>query len=414
MECAYISTFNFTLKDKYYYIGTNKANLHINTYLSEPKECNLYEITEDGDKLLTSISFSNVAEDMAWFICKAKVNSPLYKGKKYKLVIPEGYFTAYPGVLTTQNPDISKVNYVRNNELVYTFTGTTPTKVTLVDCTIKDNSIVSALYKLVWTFEGQYRLSDEINTIEESVTNSQYEGMKPTVTKRTPILSSSYGKTYLTLDYISNQTGQPKIVGTTKTYTLTIPKGMLVNVFNDELVNDEIVLTFKGGEEETVAKTVNVKLNIDGLHTSTHPATEGKTYQFTLEPAENWKVEYVMNGENKVNPIVGTNTYMLPALKGDTELTAHLEYTGHWAKDETTGVWTIEDKNIRIYRDTDHIVVDGVTPENTICVYNVAGMLINTIRVSDGNDRVYISVPLGPTYIVTVDGFAAKIMMKNN
>lgn len=119
-----------------------------------------------------------------------------------------------------------------------------------------------------------------------------------------------------------------------------------------------------------------------------------------------------MIGENEVRPIEGTATYMLTALKGDTELTAHLEYTGSWAsQDETTGVWTVEDKNIRIYGNTDHIVVDGVSPDNTICVYNVAGMLINSTRVSDGNDRVLISVPLHQTYIVTVDGIAAKIQL---
>lgn len=408
------------MKDKYYYIGTNKANLHINTYLSEPKECNLYEITEDGDKLLTSISFSNVSEDMAWMICRAKVNSPLYEGKKYKLVIPEGYFTAYSGALTSQITDISKVNYIRNNELVYTFTGTTPTKVTLIDCTIKDNSVVSALYKLVWTFEGQYRLSDEINTIEESVTNSQYEGMKPTVTKRIPILSSSYGKTYLTLDYISNQTGQPKIVGSTKTYTMTIPKGMLVNVFNDELVNDEIVLTFKGGETEPeIAETVWVNMTINGLHTSSHQATKGKSYTFSLNPGTDWKVKSVKNGEDVVSGIStdksnpNLKTYILSALKGDTNINAELEYDGQWAKEDgTTKVWTIEANNIRIYCDNNMIVVDGVTPENTISVYNVAGMFINTTHVSDGNDRVYISVPLNQTYIVSVDGVAAKIYVK--
>lgn len=406
MAVSILSALQIGLKDNFHQIGSVKYDM---TKRPGSEKCKIYEITSFGDKLLTSFDFQIANVDTStshYLIGSSNPKAILYEGKKYKLVIPEGYFTIYV-------PEGSKFsNYIISEEKIYTFNGATPTKSVLLGCNVENDSKRSSLYNIVWTFEGQYRLNEANSTINHSWIHP--EGFQSQVTKIPVLVSQSSANTILMVDLVDKITGEPKKLLKGETYIYTIPKGTLVNEMNDEIINDEIVLTVKGGEEETAAKTVNVKLNIDGLHTSTHPATEGKTYQFTLEPAENWKVEYVMNGENKVNPIVGTNTYMLPALKGDTNLTAHLEYTGHWAKDETTGVWTIEDKNIRIYRDTDHIVVDGVTPENTICVYNVAGMLINTTRVSDGNDRVLISVPLGPTYIVTVDGFAAKIMMKNN
>ncbi|MDE5774529.1 MAG: hypothetical protein K2H86_08760, partial [Muribaculaceae bacterium] len=408
-KAAKLKSLKIKLKDKYYYHNSTKYELSINDNVKS-EGCKIYEVTTSGDKLLSSFNLAiSKAEDATSYynIARSDVNAILYEGKTYKVVIPKGYFTAYPtGTSANLNP---MMNYLGSNEMSFIFTGATPTHSVLLSCNVEDNAEKASLYNIVWTFEGEYSPKEENSSVKYSYVRE--DGIKSQVITVPVTISTYSGNTAVSVDFVSKTSGEPMKLRVGATYTFTLPEGTLVNKLNDEIVNDEIILTIKGGEEK-VAKTVNVKLDIDGLHTSTHPATEGKTYQFTLEPAENWKVDYVRNGENKVNPIIGTNTYMLSALKGDTELTAHLEYTGTFASyDEITHVWEIEDKNIRIYGDSDHIVVDGVTPENTICVYNVAGMLINTIHVSDGNDRVIISVPLRQTYIVTVDGVAAKIMM---
>ncbi len=109
---------------------------------------------------------------------------------------------------------------------------------------------------------------------------------------------------------------------------------------------------------------------------------------------------------------VENGSFTTGALTADTTIDLEVEYTGQWAVDEKdTGVWEIKGTDISIFKDVDFIVVTGVTPENTINVYNVAGMLVNTTHVNGDNDTVRITVAPGQYYIVTVDGVAAKIKM---
>lgn len=413
MECESVYSMALNLKEYFYFMGNTKCNLHVNPTLIDKNICVLYEITPDGDKYLNSYSFSGTAnyEDQ-YQTSTAYLNTLLYEGKKYKFVIPEGYFTAYPDVYTGAMTNQSKVNYIRSKEMVFTFTGTTSENVELLSCNVENNSEIRSLYNIVWTYKGSYRLSDEITTVKRE--KQTISGM-PAVTVEYPVIvSSRNGKTSVLIDLVNKETGEPLTVYKGESYTFTMPKGLLVNVINDNIINDETVLKVNGCDEKTLEpETVAVNLTVNGMHSSTHPAIKGKEYSFNFSPAENWEVEIVKHGDKNLER-TASGEFKTEPLTADADITADLRYNGLWAStDETTGIWEIEDKNIRIYGDSDHIVVDGVTPENTICVYNVAGMLINSTRVSDGKDRVLISVPLGHTYIVIVDGVAAKIMMKS-
>lgn len=417
MKISTLHTFFTELKEKNYKIGTQVYDL---TTHPNAQECGLYEVTTGGDILLKSFNlYVYQIEGQYGYSNGANVElqTPLYEGKQYKLVIPEGYFTVYPEIRNVgQTRDLSKCNYIKSNEMVYTFTGMTPNKSVLLGCNIEDNAEVSSLYNIIWTFEGDYKLGNTVNTVKREYTTVSGVTALPV---EYPVTVSTYmGKTYVMVDFVSKTTGKPLNINKGTTSTFTVPRGLIVNNINDEIVNDEIVLTVKGGAEAE-PETVWVNMTINGLHTSSHQATKGKSYTFSLNPGTDWKVKSVKNGEDVVsglstdknNPNI--KTYILSALKGDTNINAELEYDGQWAKEDgTTKVWTIEANNIRIYCDNNMIVVDGVTPENTINVYNVAGMFINTTHVSDGNDRVYISVPLNQTYIVSVDGVAAKIYVK--
>lgn len=419
MAIPSLHTFITELKDQKYKIGTQVYDL---TKHPNAQECGLYEVGTDGDKLVKSFNlYVYQAEGKYGFWNRANVEliTPLYEGKKYKLVIPEGYFTVYPEIKDIgQTQDLSKCNYIKSKEMAYTFTGTAPTKSVLLGCNIEDNAEVSSLYNIIWTFEGDYQLGNTANTVKREYTSAS--GI-PTVPQEYPVTISTYmGKTYVMVDFVSKITGKPLNINKGTTSTFTVPKGLIVNTLNDEIVNDEIVLTVKGtAEEATEPETVWVNMTINGMHTTAHPAVKGKTYTFSLNPGTDWKIKSVKNGSTNLTGIASDpenpqmKTFVMTALKGNTNVDAELEYDGHWAKeDSTTKVWTIEANNIRIYCDNNMIVVDGVTPENTINVYNVAGMFINTTHVSDGNDRVYISVPLHQTYIVSVDGFAAKIYVE--
>ncbi|MBD5218544.1 MAG: hypothetical protein HDS73_08670, partial [Bacteroidales bacterium] len=107
----------------------------------------------------------------------------------------------------------------------------------------------------------------------------------------------------------------------------------------------------------------------------------------------------------------GENTYTTPKLTADTIVKANLAYDGAWAVEVTTGVWEIAEDNISITRDGQLIVVSGVTPEQTINVYTVGGLLVGTANATTDNEIVKLTVAPGQVYIVTVNGKAAKLQM---
>lgn len=417
LKRAYLSNMIVSLKDKYYYYGDQKCSIHVSPDFEYKRVCNLYEITSEGDRLIKSYSFASLLQEDArslWMTQVVSFNTPLYEGKTYKFVVPEGYFTAYPDIYIqgVNTNDLSKVNFIRSEELVYTFEGTTPTNVVLLECNVPDNSVSSSIGKVVWIFDGLYRIGENIKTIEVSVDLGK--DIKPMISQKIPSIATDLGKTFVTLDFISNTTGLPTSIPEGVTYTLTIPSGLLVNSVNDEMTNDEIILTIKGGKETSSApEFVNVNLSINGMHTASHPAIKGKPYTLKLDPGTDWKVESVMNGDKVLTEqALAKSTYVFTPT-ADSNINATLAYDGKLATEITTDVWEITDKNISIYRDNNHIVVDGVTPSNTINIYSVSGIRITSIHVTDGNDRVNITVPSGQIYIVSVDGVAAKISMKN-
>ncbi len=407
MEVSNIHTIVLNLKDELYYLGTRKCYLTVHP---DKTNCELIEVNNDGEKLLKTFDFNiNLVETATGFYNEAfsEIQSILYEGKTYKVRIPEGYFTVYPVIVALdEQMDLSKCNYIKSKEIEMIFKGTSPTNAVLLGCNIENNAQKSALYKVIWTFDGEYRISNDITSIIQ-VRETGIEGMKPVSNKKEPSLIYSSGKTYLTLDYISNLTGEPTSLPKGQKLTLTIPEGMLINVLNDEIVNDEVVLTVIGGEE--TLPSVDVNLTINDLHTASHKAVKGEKYSFTVAPNNDWKVESVMHGDKVLSGKNGV--YTTEPLNENAEIKANLTYAGQLATEITTDVWEITDKHISIYRDNDHIVVDGVTSANTINVYSVSGLLITSIHTTDGNDRVNITVPSGQMYIVSVDGVAAKIQM---
>ena len=405
------------LKDRMYTIDSKSYELYPHP---NAQDCRLYEVTGDGDKLIKSVEIGRTPTEGKydiWISAQIFIESYLYAGKKYKLVIPSESFTVSPPVKEHGDlPSVARCNYIKNEELVYTFIGTNPTECVLLDCNVADNATVSSLYNVVWTFEGDYHLSDDITTVtyQSSLSSGQPVGA---VKKSVKITKTQGGaNTAVMVDFVDSSTGKPTTVNKGTKSTITVPKGLIVNSSNEDIVNDENVLTIIGGAEDP-AELVNVNITVEGVHSSSHDAVKGREYNFTLTPAENWEVESVSTGGRELSPVVfdnSTNTYsyQLSTLRGDTDVNARYRYVGEWAQsNETNGVWTISDSNVRIYKDADYIVVEGVNSANTINVYTVGGMLVNSTRVSADKDCVRITVSPGQYYIVTVDGIAAKLKM---
>ncbi len=408
MSLSEIKTLRLALKDKFYRIG-NK-NYTLITRPEAKDKCKIYEITSSGDKLLTSFDFEIMQTEDKYSIYKIAyqaLDSKLYEGKSYKLIIPEGYFSVYYVSLNLgQGDDTSKFNFVMNKEMTYTFKGASSTKSVLLGCNVENESVHSSLYNIAWTFEGKYHLNEDNNSVEYTYVTK--DGFTSKATKIPAIVTFSISNTVLLIDLVDKSTGKPKKLADDSKYFFTIPKGTLVNEMNDEIVNDEIVLTVIGGEEALPA--VDVNLTFNDLHSASHKAVKGEKYSFTVAPNNDWKVESVMHGDKVLSAKNGV--YTTEPLNENAEIRANLEYAGTWADySETTGVWTVKDTNIRIYSDNQQIVVEGVTPDNEINVYSVSGLHINSTRVAENHDCVRITVATGQVYIVTVDGKAAKIQL---
>ncbi len=414
MECESIDKISLQLKDLFYFVDNTKYNLHTNPNLPDKNICTLYEISSDGDKLLKTYSFSvSGSMEDGYMTANCSLNSLLYEGKKYKFVIPQGYFTAYPDIYAGSTEiNQSEANYIRNNEMVYLFSGATPAKVELLSCNVEDKAEVSSLYNIVWTFKGTYQLSDDVTTIKKdgvSVVDDYTIKIQPV--EYPVIVSNRNGKTFVMIDLVSKETGLPFGVRKGQTLTFTMPKGLLVNTLNNDIVNDQIVLNVIGKDAAAATQTVNVSLTINDLHSASHKAVKGEKYSFTVKPNKDWKVESVMHGDKVLSEKNGV--YETEPLNEDADIRANLKYDGLWADySEITEVWTVKDSKIRIYSDSQHIVVEGVTPDNVINVYCISGLHINSTKVTDGNDRVRIAVASEQTYIVTVDGVAARILVK--
>ncbi len=279
MTCQHISSIEFWLKENWYYLDGERYNLTLHPKINtiEKNKVNLYEMTAEGDKLISTVNL-NVRYDIneVCGVGTVSLNTSLYEGKRYKLVIPEGYFTVIP---FNNLKDQSKVNLIRNKEFVLTFEGATPNKVILQSCNYADNSVVSKLYTVNWVFEGTYQLSENINTVKcDRVTVNQF-GEIPSTQEKTAFLSEGIGKTYVYVKFLDEATGEPTNVSNKTTYTLTIPKGMLINTINDEIVNDEIVLHLKGGEETVPAMNPSKCLIRAGANTGASPQQTRNAWQ---------------------------------------------------------------------------------------------------------------------------------------
>ncbi|MDE6009012.1 MAG: hypothetical protein K2G90_07365, partial [Muribaculaceae bacterium] len=410
---ANIATLEIKRED-YTYNGTQyKYNLN----LSGDHNAYIYDVTNGSRTLVKDIEMSIegrggdndggiILRDYSVFVIRPQMD--FLQDHIYEIVIPKG------ALRLNQSPQL--FNYVMNEEIVYTVKGATPTVFTVDGCSVENNTEMSSLPPaIVWTINGAYNLKNSDVTANGKSTGTSPSGGYYGATYKLPITIQKNGyKSHVAVHLIEPETGESRAIHEGEIVTITLPAGSIVYPGEESLVNPELTVTVKGiAAVAPKPETVNVNLTINDLHSASHKAVKGETYSFAVQPNDNnWEVETVKHGDKAL--IQDENgMYVTEPLNADAEIKANLKYAGTWAKeDSTTDVWTIEANNIRIYCDNNMIVVDGVTPENTINVYNVAGMFINSTRVSDGNDRVYISVPLNQTYIVSVDGVAAKIYVK--
>lgn len=399
-EYASLTSIYLPLKDNRYEYNGEKYKLKKNTgYVGY-----LYEESPSGDVLVKEIPLTTVeAETTTYYynIGKADLDVILYKGKTYKIVIPEGsYGVNYAPIQY----------YVVNPELSYRVVGTTPTEVIATECTLEDGIDVSVVPVLVsWTFDGVFVLNDEnikakrektTTVIGKPVTNTSYP---------TTLISYGTNKTYLTI--VNHDFDGKEIKASAgATYRFVLPKGLLCVESDPTITNDEISVSVNGVKAQDYVKTefVNLTVETEGLHSTSHKAVKGETSEVRLIPDSYWSVEELtLNGTDVISSL-DNGVYTTPVLNDDTEVKAKLAYNGSLIfADTTTGVALLPENNVKIYSDGEQIVIEGVTVGDEIVIYSVNGMVIGRHVATDNTVKVTIG---SGQYIVRVGNTAANIL----
>ena len=390
-KIAEITTIDILQKNlRYSYNGE-----YISGMLTGSRSIEIYDITEGDPVLVVSSELAPQQYETTTYyysVDRAYVNSFFFEGRKYRFVIPAG-------TVTCSRKDLQ--NYAGNDEYAIEFEGASPTTVELVSCSLADNAEVSELSSVIWKFKGQF--------VENSELSATFVLKAGGVQMPTFVSANNYYGETTVQAFISNADGTPYTLKNGSKYTVILPEGLIYNAGDSSIKNEEMTINITGVEKtpEVVApEFVKVTAEVNGIATVEQQAVKGEKATITIAPTENWIVESVEGAT-----LFGENTYTTPKLADDTIVKAKLVYDGAWAVEVTTGVWEITEDHISIARDGQLIVVSGVTPEQTINVYTVGGLLVGTANATTDNEIVKLTVAPGQVYIVTVNGKAAKLQM---
>lgn len=378
----------------------------------------LYEITDSGDMLVKEfiVGVASIDNTLDYYsVGRFTVDATFYEGKKYRIVIPSGIFTA---------GSVNTFNYITNPELSYTVVGATPTEIKSKDCSIEEGSTVSKLYNVTWTFNGN------INIIEDGYARLKIAYPSGTyIDIKLPLFRTSFSDTQTRVQAIctlmSSSDGNPIEFMDGWTGTITLPEGVLYAAADESIINKDIVVNFLGATpkpEVVEPEYVSLDVSFNGAHTTSTRVVKGEKVTLRIVP-ESWKIEKLVRYSgaddttgDDMTEFAENGIYTSSGLNKDTRLEATLAYASPLVfSDITTGIAELPDSDIQIFSEGDNIVVKGLSGGEFITVYTMAGIAVGSHETAPDKDTVNISAATGQTYIVRVqkaDGYdyAAKIM----
>lgn len=373
----------------------------------------LYEITDSGDVLVKEFNVGVVSIDDGYgryTVGRFTVDATFYEGKKYRIVIPSGIYTA---------GSVNTFNYITNPELSYTVEGATPTEIKSKDCSIEEGATVSRLYNVTWTFNGNLNIKED-GCASMKITYAN--GTSANISL--PLFRTSFSDTQTRIQAIctlmSTSDGNPIEFKDGWTGSITLPEGVLYAAADESIINKDIVVNFLGAtpKPEAVAEVVDVEISYAGPLSSTTKALKGECITIK-SPTDEWKIEKLMRykGEeagSDVTDFIENGVYTSSAINENTRFEAVLAYNGDIVFTGTNGVAELEDLDVRVFSDGESIMIEGLQGGEHITVYTVTGIVIGTHEAVDTYDTVNISAPKGQTYIVRIQRGdktqAAKIM----
>lgn len=391
------------VKDTYEYNGQKYT-----PGMVENASCKLYDVTSGERVFIKDLVYTGEIRETTYeyySVLQLWVNSIFYAGHTYEIVIAENNLT-----LGNSFPSNLK-NYLRSEEIVYKVVGSAPSTVELVSKNISDNEEVDALYMAVWIFNGDFDLK-EGSTVAYT---AELKNSIP-VTYQFPLnVEHLSGRTYVSSNFMSNYYGTPQTFTEPTKCKLTLPEGILYYAAEESITNTEIVTSFNGIVKSASVESVDVALEINGIHTTYHKAVKGEPYTFTLNHDSNWTVESVSHNGNPLSAIDGKYSTK-PLTLANNDIKANLKFAVEALVDGTTGVAELPDSNIAVTTDSDkHIVISGLVGNENLAIYSMNGLLVKDFA-ADGKNIYHVSVDSGIYIVLVVDAEgnrkAAKVQVK--
>lgn len=368
----------------------------------------VYDVTEGSRVLVKEMEIGASQRENNYEYYGVFVIAPMMdfiQGHTYEIVIPKG-------VLRLSDYKML-YNYVTNDEIVFTVKGATPAEFTIETCSVENNAEMSSLPSaIVWTLNGTYNLKSNNIFASTRYSASEYGGS----IGQCPITLYNEGwKSYVSVQLADVRTGELMKLGKDFYFTITIPSGSIVYPSDETLNNPEIQLTIKGIEApvespELVNTTVTLADNeTNEAHSFIVETVKGYPAKIQMLPGENWNIADVAHEGKSLSAVNGV--YTSEPLTGDSKIVATLAYNKDMQFDQTTGVYSVTDTNIKVYTENSQIVVSGLTQPTNIAVYSIGGILVKQMTTDAKYDMVRISAEPNEVYVVVINGQAAKVKL---
>ena len=374
-----------TLANAYYVYNDTHYVLAVSPDVSYKTSGVLYEVLTDGsEKEIKRFQASKNGKDAI----DLQVNEPLYQGKTYRIVIPEGTFIPFQSNFLKQ--------FVGNKEYSITVTGAKSTEsASEFTSSLIEGQKLSHVSVVSFYTAGDVKATDnaklEIRNGEETVASAPVR------------VAKEEGYTHVYADF-SGEGHQPFATEKGVNYSAVLPQGAVAETANENLLNKEYSVPFTGMASDPVYH--NVTLSIDNAVAQTSTVEEGKTVSFKLTPVDDlWTVESVSNATLDE----ASGMYVTEPVKADTEVKATFALVNPVDFDFTTGVREVPAGCAYSVRsEGEMLIIEGVTAGDNIRIYTTGGTLIADKTVPA--DMSVAAMNLAPgIYIVAINNTTLKI-----
>lgn len=373
----------------------------------------LFEMTPEGDVLIKEVSLGHAKRGSnglyLYPVATVTVNENLIAGKKYKIVIPKNAYRPQSGRFRA---------WVQSEPFTFIINGAMALSCKVESCSYNENDKIKKMTHALFYMSNEVEpVGDNPMTVFECA-NPAIVGSACTAPLK---VINRDGKSILVADFIGynektllNGGVEPIISEKTKYYNLTLPAGVVHQKGYSDVVNEEYKIQLEISADAGVTiiepEYITLSVKVNDVFVNTLRTVKGETVTVNFDLGQNWEITSLKkNGYVVLDQLKGTEYTSVP-LQEDSEIEAVTEYTGDFMIEHSDGVFGIEGSALKVYADGGRIIVEGLVPGQGVSVYSTTGMTVGTAKAE--KDIVSITVARGETYVVVVEGKAAKLLVK--